>query len=107
MSMSSDWPQDHKELLLAAERLLRALLGEFSGQLDSASFRAVQHYLDHDEYEMAFEGLFIELMKANADMNKSRLETYYNLGQKLGLDKDSVFDGEFWKKFRTFVGQGE
>lgn len=93
-----------KEFWLVVEKLLQGLLNKFVVLLDSESVDSIQHYLDHSEYEMAFEGLFIELMKANADMDRGEMETYFKLGQDLGLDEDSVFDGNFWEQFRVFVG---
>lgn len=93
-----------EDFWLIVERFIQALLHKFDGLLDSESLESIQHYLDHREYEMAFEGLFIELMKANADLNEGEMETSFKLGQELGLDEDSVFDGNFWEKFRIFSG---
>lgn len=93
-----------KEFWLMVEKLIQILLNKYAGLLDSESVDSIQHYLDHSEYEMAFEGLFIELMKANVDMDEGEIETYFKLGQDLGLDEDSVFDGNFWEKLRVFVG---
>ena len=70
--------------------------------LDNDTLDSVRHYLNHGEYEMAFEGLFIEIMKLNKvpkiDFSKSR-----EIGQLLKLDEDSVFDFEFWKKFEEYT----
>lgn len=33
------------------------MLERYSQELDGESKKAVQHYIQHDEYEMAFEGL--------------------------------------------------
>lgn len=51
-----------QEIFLRANNLLRRLLDANKPNLDLKSIDAVLHYLDHDEYEMAFEGLFIDLM---------------------------------------------
>lgn len=59
----------------------------------------VAHYFEHDEFEMAYEGLVLELLKSgkypdNFDYNQwKELAIYYN------LDSESVFDGQFWRKF--------
>lgn len=95
-----------KEFWLMVEKLIQILLNEFIGLLDSESVNTIQHYLDHSEYEMAFEGLFIELMKANAAVEKNEKEAYFKLGRDLGLDEDSVFDGDFWEKFKVYLEQG-
>ncbi len=92
-----------KEYWLKVEELIRVLLNKFIGRLDSESVEAIHHYLEHSEYEMAFEGLFIELMKLKADINKNEKETYFKLARELGLEQDSFFDGDFWNKFKLFV----
>ena len=91
-----------KEFWLAVEKLLQGLLDRFSNELDNESVNAVQHYLDHSEYEMAFEGLFIELMKLGVLLDKTSLRTYVELGESLGLKEDSVFDSDFWTKFTGY-----
>lgn len=72
-------------------------------KLDKASINEVRHYLMHNEYEMAFEGLFIEIIKlgeaSNIDLVKS-----LDIGRALKLDKHSVFEHDFWKKLEDFVG---
>ncbi len=94
-----------EEFWLIAEKSIQTLLNKFTSLLDSESMDAVQYYIDRDEYEMAFEGLFIELMKAKAFIDKSEMELYLKLGQDLGLDEDSVFDSNFWNKFKIYVEQ--
>ena len=48
---------------IAVRDFIQAMLEEVSTILDTETRDAVSHYIDHDEYEMAFEGLFIEIMK--------------------------------------------
>lgn len=51
---------------------------------------------------MAFEGLFIEIMKLNLkpeiDYKKA-----IQIAKVLGLDKESVFDGAFWFKLYHYI----
>lgn len=81
------------------EHLLQALLDKNSEQLDAETVEAVQHYLDHSEYEMAYEGLFIELIKLDQNPKNIDFSIYTDLGKKLKLDVESVFDSDFWKKY--------
>ncbi len=62
----------------------------------------VKHFFEHDEYEMAFEGLVIELMTINKYPEQYNYEEWKNMALKFGLDKESVFDGEFWNKFEKW-----
>lgn len=94
---------NEKEFWLNAENLLLDLLEKSKDLLDVDSIEAVMHYINHSEYEMAFEGLFIELVKRNVipagiDWNK-----YRDLAIKFNLDKESVFDPDFWNKFSAYV----
>ena len=93
----------HNNFLSMAENLISVLINKFKYLLDKESIDMIKHYLDHSEYEMAFEGLFIELMNVNAVLTKTEIETYYNLGLKLELDKESVFDSNFWCNFMTYM----
>ena len=92
-----------KSYWLNVENHIQALLNLCKDSLDLESVEAVQHYIDHDEYEMAFEGLFIELMKLGRLPNIGNWNDYLDLGHSLGLDKESVFDAEFWPRFESFV----
>jgi len=70
--------------------------------LDEDTVDAVRHYVIHDEYEMAFEGLFIEIMNLikvpGIDFQKSR-----EIALLLKLDKETVFDHNFWGKFDKYI----
>ena len=56
-----------------------------------------------DRYEMAFEGLFIEIMQCknpvSIDVKKS-----VAVAKSLQLDIESVFDANFWNHFKEFIG---
>ena len=88
------------------ESFLKKTILLVSSKLDQKSIEAVNHYVNHAEYEMAFEGLFIEIMKMNEvpdiDFSKSK-----EIGLLLKLDKESVFDVGFWKKFKNYVDAKE
>ncbi|MFG0293770.1 MAG: hypothetical protein ACF8MJ_11565 [Phycisphaerales bacterium JB050] len=82
-----DWERV-KEIIEAC----RPLLGD-------DTLEEVDHYLTHDEWEMAFEGLLIELMRADVVPPTYDFEKWCALLRDLGLDEDSVFDAYLWDKF--------
>jgi hypothetical protein len=94
---------DENDFFVDAKRLIQELLNQNTSNLDFESNETVRHYISHDEYEMAFEGLFIDLMKLGAVNWPEKPSTYMELGEKLGLDHDSVFDGNFWENFTHFI----
>ena len=84
-----------------AELYIKDTLKLTSSTLDKETIEAVQHYIDHDELEMAFEGLFIELMKTKKTVNIDT-STGKETALFLKLDKETVYDPDFWIKFETF-----
>lgn len=86
-----------------ANKLIRQLLRENAGELDAESQEFARHYLDHDEYELAFEGLFLGLITLGTVKSSEKLATYVALGKSLALDKQSILDAHFWPKLLHFV----
>jgi hypothetical protein len=95
---------EDREFWLNAEKLLESLLGHVKNSLDPEAVSSVTHYLNHSEYEMAYEGLFIELMKLSEKPKDINFEAYTELGKALKLDVDSIFDSEFWSKYIAYAG---
>jgi len=85
----------------AAETFIRSNVDRIG--IDTEGRREILRYLDNREYEMAFEGLFLELIRSTrpGDLDPALCR---NLGIALGLDRHSVFDGQFWEKFEHYVG---
>lgn len=89
-----DWSEMKEQIATLIER--------YSQSLDKDSKEAVQHYIDHDEYEMAFEGLCLELLTLEGrDVDWG---ICLKIARKLGLDRESVFDHEFWVKISRKAG---
>ena len=87
---------------------VRALLSDHQSSLPDSTVKAVEHYLDHDEYEMALEGLCIDLMEHAGSQGVDWVECA-DLCRSMGLDKESTFDPAFWarlaKRLPGRVGQ--
>ncbi|WP_250500158.1 hypothetical protein [Caballeronia sp. GAWG1-5s-s] len=88
---------------LFVKRKLVALLEKYASVLDEEMLTSVRHYIEHDEYEMGFEGLFIDLMKINFDPNSIEMDVYLKIGESLSLNVKSVFDGNFWMHLKNYV----
>jgi hypothetical protein len=89
---------NHKKI----SEFIKSTLNQLDKTLDEESINSVNHYLDHNEYEMAFEGLFIEIMQLQSipqiDLIKAR-----EIAEDLNLNNESVFDFSFWNKFELFT----
>lgn len=79
-------------------------LNDVQSYLDKETLNAVNHYLSHSEIEMAFEGLFIEIMKLNL-ISYANNELILKTATKLNLNKESVFDIDFWNKLKQFTSK--
>ena len=87
-----------------AELMISNLLSASEVKLDKESVNNIKHYLNHSEYEMAFEILFLELMKLN-EKPKFNVESYKELAVKLKLNEESVFEPDFWNRFEKFLAE--
>jgi hypothetical protein len=84
------------------KKFIYSIIQKLNDKLDKESVVLLQHYLNHDEYEMAFEGLFIEIMKMSEapkiDINRSK-----EIGRLLKLDEESIFEFDFWERFDNYT----
>jgi hypothetical protein len=65
--------------------------------------KCIQHYLDHDEYAMAFEFLYLEIIERNGATCTLGKEKAQKIALMLDLDKEMNYDQAFWKKFQKLV----
>ena len=89
--------------LLALREFLFEIVNK--ANIDESSIEAVKHYISHAEYEMAFEGLFIDLIEINFYLSDKQKEMAMNFGKQMGLDHESVFSDSFWDGFLNYVGK--
>jgi len=81
---------------------IRMVLLIVSDSIDNESVQIINYYLAHDEYEMSFEILFIEIMLLKQPPGIDFL-TALDIGKKIRLDQESIFDSNFWNKFEKYV----
>ena len=86
-----------------ANKKLNAVLELCREILCDEAIAEVVHYIAHDEPEIAFEGLFIELMQQKTMPDAIIKKDCLALGQYLKLDSESVLDPDFWKNFIIFL----
>ncbi|WP_298867888.1 hypothetical protein [uncultured Gimesia sp.] len=82
------------------EKLVINLLEPCRSLLDPELLTEVDHYLEHGEPEMAFEGLLIELTKSNLDPTPYNTKQWEHTAKACGLlSEGGIFDYEIWSKF--------
>ena len=77
-----------------------AIYGRARPTLDESTKAAVEHYLDHDEFEMAFEGLCIEMVKCGS-LSRDDAVPFIELATALGLDTEASFDEHIVAKLKA------
>lgn len=82
---------------------LNEVLLQVKSNLDPEAVEAVQYYITHNEYEMAFEGLFIDIMKLREAPKIDYLKGL-DVVAHYHLDELTFFNGNFWSMFKGFVG---
>jgi hypothetical protein len=84
------------------KKFIQSVLAIVHDKFDKESIDTVNHYVNHDEFEMAFEVLFIEVMKLR-DIPSINFSEGEEIGKMLKLDEEVVFDPDFWSKFSTYI----
>ncbi len=73
--------------------------------IQKEGLEAVKHYFEHNEYEMAFEGLIIELLNINVYPSNFDVNEWIEIGLKCKLDTLANFDDKMWDKFLLWCGK--
>ncbi|MEQ9890072.1 hypothetical protein [Pectobacterium aroidearum] len=79
------------------------LIDLYGKDLDEKTINSVNHFLEHGEYEMAYEGMFIDLMSIGFNPENIDVSHYIGIGISLGLNKVSVFYFDFWNKLVSYL----
>ncbi|UOQ68987.1 hypothetical protein [Hymenobacter volaticus] len=77
-------------------------LAQVKAQLEEDTAGFVRHYLDHAEYEMVFEGLFIGIMKLPY-RPAIDLATALTIASDLRLDQEAMYDAFFFNNLCTYA----
>ncbi len=72
--------------------------------LPAESLTEVHHFLEHGEYEMAFEGLVLELVRNDAITDGFSVSKWLSVAEGLGLRDESVFVGDLWARLTALAG---
>ena len=85
-----------------AESFIKEVLSIAKPHLEKDLILFVDHYLYHAEYEMAFEGLFLAIMKLDTappiDWRQS-----VEMAIKLKLNDEAIYDESFWSRFSKYI----
>ncbi|WP_417387115.1 hypothetical protein [Gimesia sp.] len=87
------------EAIAALSEEVSGLITSCRGLFDKDELAGVDHYLNHNEPEMAFEGLIIELIQANRVPDDFDIAQWKRVAQTAGLPAGGVFDENIWDKF--------
>ena len=85
------------------ENEFNQLYEEYAFQMPLDTKEHVLHFVNHSELEMAFEGFCIDLMTVHVKLSLDNARKFYRIGLSLGLDKESIYDPDFWTKFKSYI----
>jgi hypothetical protein len=84
------------------EETIGHVINECESLISEDSYKEVKHFYEHGEYEMAFEGLALELMQLDRRPVNFDYKSWCGIIKEMKLDQESVFDAEFWHKFQEW-----
>lgn len=87
------------------ELKLLELIRECEEYLDKESVNEVMHFYRHGEYEMALEGLIIEMIKGQKYPKNCTTDSINDLVLYYRLNIESVFDYYFWEKYEKWISK--
>lgn len=79
------------------------ILQKYGSLFSDDTVDAVKNYCSVDEYEMAFEGLMLDSIENGISYDEDTMCKIYYLAKALNLNKESIFDADFWQKFTTYL----
>lgn len=89
------------------EAEVRSCVEASANVLSSEGLKEVRHFLEHGEYEMAFEGLVLELIQNDATPTGFSASKWLSVAEGLGLRVESVVVGNFWAQLAAWVASRE
>lgn len=94
---------NNNDFFFIAKEFILNLLEKYKDRLEKDTISTVMHYVNHDEYEMAYEGLLIDLMSIEFNPKDIDILFCVNIGKEMNLDKESVFNYNFWIDFTEYM----
>jgi len=85
------------------DKSIMSLLNFYSEKLGVETYETVKNYVEHDEYEMAYEGLFLDLISIKFSPHEIDLPRYLDIGISLKLNKESCFHPDFWSYLTHYI----
>lgn len=87
------------------EKKMYELIVDCTKYLDEEAVNEIMHFYMHGEYEMALEGLLIEMIKINKYPENVSKDRIVELVVFYHLNIESVFEYNFWERFLEWISQ--
>jgi len=65
--------------------------------------KEIEHFINHDEIEIALEAFCIEIIVNNLVLNIDEKEILLNLAEIANLNKESILDSAIWTKLQKYL----
>ena len=83
---------------------LSAQLAAHADSLAEDDLAKISNFLHHDEYEMALEGLVLELARQGIKPTEADAALWLTHARRLGCDAEPAFDPDFGSKLIQWTG---
>ncbi len=82
----------------AISEFVETNLDRFAKVISEGDHARLRHFWRHGEYEMALEGLVLELIGLDIQLSEAEYEVGLELVRSMGMDEHQSFDRKFWPK---------
>lgn len=82
---------------------VKVKIEEYSPSLPSSDRIKIKSFFLHDEYEMAFEGLVLELIRQDIHPKQKDINHWVSCGKIFDLESKSIFDEDFMTKMKRWI----
>ncbi|KHS62171.1 hypothetical protein QT13_21035 [Pectobacterium brasiliense] len=94
---------DEMKYYMEVKNSISKLIDLYGKNLDEEIINSVNHFLEYGEYEMAYEGMFIDLMSIDFSPDDIDVSHYIKICIRLGLNEESMFYFDFWNKLNSYL----
>jgi hypothetical protein len=89
--------------LIAINKKLEGILTVCESSLCTEAVVEIKHYIENNEPEIAFEGVFLELMQLNRMPAGLNSDICLELALSLKLNEETALSDKFWQRFIEFL----
>jgi hypothetical protein len=84
---------------------LKVCLDRLVPRLTRESVHHVAHYIEHGEFEMAYESLVLSCIDETVTCGQDLADELHQLGREFDMENESVFAFDFWARAQGYFAK--